>query len=177
MLKARQSPGWVAARHSDSRRGESRADGVLLDFGKPSVPARHQIDGLWVDAPSMEREIGDPALEVFKILTALNPADRRAHKSAAWASKRRGKNSNCGLPARAPKAASGRSSCWKARSWPSTRSKSWACAAKLVEELIELLKQKSGFLLLSTTDRNGLSTLCDVTLNITDRFVRELHCD
>ncbi len=56
---------------------ESRTEQVLLDFTRDQVTHRIQVDGLWHQLESMDRETGDGVLWVMKTLAALNPAERR----------------------------------------------------------------------------------------------------
>src|SRR5690606_7619969 len=58
----------------------AHADQIMLDYSKQGVAIRIRVDGLWEALPSMEREIGDPVLVIFKKLCSLNPTDRRSRQ-------------------------------------------------------------------------------------------------
>ncbi len=53
------------------------AEVIIMDFAQSGVTIRYMVDGAWHNAPAIEREKADPALESLKILCGLDPADRR----------------------------------------------------------------------------------------------------
>ena len=61
-----------------------RATSILLEYTAEAVQVRHQVDGVWHDQPPIDRDlVGDPVLEVFKTLAALDPADRRSKQAGS----------------------------------------------------------------------------------------------
>jgi type II secretory ATPase GspE/PulE/Tfp pilus assembly ATPase PilB-like protein len=77
LLSARQSPGLPTARRIISQGLAARASAILLDFLPNNVSVRYMIDGIWMPQEPLERETTEPALEALKLLSGLNPQDRR----------------------------------------------------------------------------------------------------
>ena len=84
LLTARQSPGYLHARELLYEAFSNRAGAVMLDYTQQSVAVRFQVDGVWHPGETMEREPGDMLLAVLKVISALNPNERRARQSGLF---------------------------------------------------------------------------------------------
>lgn len=60
------------------------AEVIVMDFSQSGVTIRYQVDGAWHNAPAVEREKADPALEALKLLCGLNPEDRRSKQEGKF---------------------------------------------------------------------------------------------
>ena len=70
-INARQSPGFLNAKTLIADIVDQRAEKVMMDFGQDEVAIRYQIDGVWHESESQDRETGDANLVVFKTLANL----------------------------------------------------------------------------------------------------------
>jgi type II secretory ATPase GspE/PulE/Tfp pilus assembly ATPase PilB-like protein len=84
LLTVRQSEAFIPSRELINDALRQRATHVMLDFTQTAVGVRYQIDGVWHDRSSMEREVVDPILVAFKLLAALNPQDRRSRQAGQF---------------------------------------------------------------------------------------------
>lgn len=84
LLAARQSAGLPIARKVLAQALNARASAILLDYTQTNVGLRYMIDGVWVPQEVMEREAADPVLESLKILSGLNPQDRRGRQEGKF---------------------------------------------------------------------------------------------
>ena len=77
LIRARQSPVFDFTGQMMLDAVNNRTDQILLDFTREAVGVRNQVDGLWHQMPTLDRETGDGVLWVLKTLANLNPAERR----------------------------------------------------------------------------------------------------
>ena len=179
LLTVRQNPGYIPARQTIFDALEHGADSLLLDFGAASVAVRHQIDGVWHNQQPIDRvQLGDPILTVWKTLAALNAAERRAKQSGAF-----------GVEVKKPKDVKETKYVCKITTQGTQGGERVALQLegkklnfksleeigmreKMVQQVEETLNQKKGFILFSALPAGGLSTLFDVALNASDRFMR-----
>lgn len=171
-LKARNMPGFLAAREAINKALARRGDGILLDYGRETVIVRHQVDGVWLESPNLERAAGDPMLEVFKTLAALNPADRRARQAGRFGVETGGNKFECKFNSQGTETGERAALLLENKKLPFKTLEDLGMRAKLVEQLGELAKRKESFLLFSSTPGNGQTTLLDLTLLSTDRYIR-----
>ena len=85
MISARQSPGFVPAKDIVADAIDRHGDKIMLDYAQDTVAVRYQIDGVWHEAESQDREAGDALLDVFKHLASLDP---RSVVNGNWATSR-----------------------------------------------------------------------------------------
>ena len=173
LLNARRSTGYLPARQAMFDAIEHKADSILFEFGAATVAVRHQIDGVWHNQQNLQRvEVGDPLLVVLKTIAALKPEERRAKQtgsfgletpSAKYAAKFISQGTQTGE--RAIVQFEGKKLTFKSLEELGMRE-------KLREQLDKVLHEKRGFVLFCTVPAGGLSTLYDVALNATDRYMR-----
>lgn len=171
-LKVRNMPGFLAARETIDAALKRRGDGVLLDYGRQTVAVRHQVDGVWIEAPNLERAYADPMLEVFKTLAALNPADRRGRQAGRFGVETGGVKYDCRFNSQGTETGERAVLLLDNKKLAFKTLEELGMRAKIAEQLLELAKRKEGFLLFASTPGNGQTTALDVTLLATDRYIR-----
>jgi len=61
-----------------------RADRIMLDYSKESVAGRYMIDGVWHNIEPRDRVTGDVMLVALKSLAGLKPDERRARQEGGF---------------------------------------------------------------------------------------------
>ena len=174
LLAARQAPGLRTAREILADALGFRATAIMMDFTAQAVTMNIMVDGVWLPREGMEREEADPALVALKLLSGLNPQDRKNRQEGAFAAEFK---------------SSQRFSATLATQGTSTGERAVVQFAekkirfknldelgmrpKMQEQLREMLALPKGFLLFSALPANGLRSSTAVLLHGTDRFTRE----
>lgn len=170
-IHARQHAAYMPSRELIDDALKQRASHVMLDYTPQSVGVRYQVDGVWHDRSSLEREPGDAILEVFKTLAALKVADRRSRQSgefglqadsAKFAAKITSQGTQTGErvllqfdPAKLPKLTLG----------------DLGMRDKMRDQLLEMMAPPGLFIFCSMPS-GGLTTTMDQVLSHTDRYMR-----
>ena len=170
-IKARQHVAYMPSRELVDDALQQRATHVMLDYTPQSVGVRYQVDGVWHDRSSLEREPGDAILEVFKTLAALKVADRRSRQggqfglqadSAKYTAKITSQGTQTGErvllqfdPAKLPKLALA----------------DLGMRDKMRDQLLEMIAPP-GLFVFCSMPAGGLTTTMDQLLSHTDRFMR-----
>jgi type II secretory ATPase GspE/PulE/Tfp pilus assembly ATPase PilB-like protein len=85
LIFARQSvPHYLAAKQVIADTVDRAAERVMLDFTRDAVTVRLDIDGVWHNVESREREEGDGLLVALKKICNLNPNERRARQEGKF---------------------------------------------------------------------------------------------
>jgi type II secretory ATPase GspE/PulE/Tfp pilus assembly ATPase PilB-like protein len=170
-IQARQHAAYMPSRELIDDALKQRATHVMLDYTPQSVGVRYQVDGVWHDRSSLERESGDGILEVFKTLAALKVADRRSRQggqfglqadSAKFTAKITSQGTQTGErvllqfdPAKLPKISLG----------------DLGMRDKMRDQLLEMMAPPGLFIFCSMPS-GGLTTTMDQVLSHTDRYMR-----
>ncbi len=174
LIRARQSPGYVTAKQIVADAVDARGEKIMLDFSAMAVNARHQIDGVWHDAESIDREEGDEMLVAIKTLANMNPEERKARQEGQVGAKYAGKKYFCSVVSQATKTGE-RVILNLADSKGNQFSKLEDTGMR--EPVIELLKahmlKENGVLLFSAMPGGGLTTTFTAAINSTDRLLRD----
>ncbi len=134
---------------------------------------RHQIDGVWQDQPSLEREmVGDPVLEVFKTLANLNPADRRSKQAGSLGVETSGGKYTCRITSQGTQTGERVLLQIEGKKLAFQTLEDLGMRQKMIDQLVELLGRKAGLFVFTSLPGGGLSTTIDVTFNSVDRFTR-----
>ena len=172
LLLARQSPGFVIAKDLIADVINKRGERVRLDFSQEGVAVRYQIDGVWHDSESFESEIGDVILAVLKTLANLDINERRKKQTGTFGAEyhdikyigrldsqrtRNGERVILGLDDGAHNF---------------NTLEDLGMREKLAAQFQEIMLADSGFLLISSLPDGGLTTTIDVSLEETDRLMR-----
>lgn len=172
LLTARQSPGFDPAVGLMSDALSHRARSMLLDFTQQSVAVRYEIDGVWQNGQSQEREVGDAVLGVYKTIAALNPAERRRRQQGEFKAKFGNVKYDCDLVSQGTKTGERAMLEFDDGSATFNRLDDLDMRDKLQEQVKELVDTKTGFLLFSAPPRQGLTATVNAALGSSDRFVR-----
>ncbi len=173
LLSARNSPGYLLVKDVLVDIFDRGCERMMLDFTKQAVNVRHEIDGMWHNGEAREREASDVMLAVMKTLANLNVKDRRNKQVGKFGAKYEGKTYLCTLISqgvatgeRVILSRSGKKQVFSDYSDLGMRE-------GLQEKWSELMALDQGLLILSTMPGGGLSTMTDVSLDETDRLMRD----
>jgi type II secretory ATPase GspE/PulE/Tfp pilus assembly ATPase PilB-like protein len=144
-----------------------------LEYSPEAVQVRHQIDGVWHEQPPLDRElVGDPVLEVFKTLAALNPAERRAKQAGALAIETSQAKYSCRLTSQGTQTGERVLLQVEGKKLAFKTFEELGMRQKMADQLVELLERKAGMFVFTSLPGGGLSTTIDVALGSVDRFTR-----
>ena len=173
LLTARENFGFLPARQLVADALQHRASSILLEYSAGGTQVRHQIDGVWHDQPPLEREmVGDPVLEVFKTLSALNPADRRQKQSGSFTVETSGGKYTCRITSQGTQTGERVLLQMEGKKLAFQSLEELGMRQKMIDQLSELLTHKAGMFAFASLPGGGLSTTVDVALNSVDRFTR-----
>lgn len=172
LLTARQLPGFVAAKDLVDDVIARDALAVMLDYTREAVALRYQIDGVWHNGESREREPGDQMLAVFKTLAACKPAERRAKQEGKFQAEARGRKLTAHLLSQGTPTGERVLLKLSDNKQYLKSFEELGMREKLREQLQELLDMPDGFILLSAPPGGGLSSLFNATLEECDRLLR-----
>ncbi len=173
LVVARQSPGFNVAKEIVSDAMGRRADKIMLDFSRDAVAVRYQIDGVWHDLESRDRETGDPMLAVFKKICNLDPEDRRSRQEGEFAAEHEGSTFNTTLISQGTKSGERAIVTFTVDKLTVRQLTETGMRDKMIEQVKEIAGRDQGFLILSSMPSGGLSTSLHATLKGTDRLMRD----
>src|SRR5262249_28184815 len=84
LMLAKQLPGFLYARQLVADAIDRRAEAVQLTYTTDSVVVHFIVDGMAHAAEPRDRVSGDSLLEVLKMISALNKAERRARQQGTF---------------------------------------------------------------------------------------------
>ncbi|HJW83244.1 MAG TPA: ATPase, T2SS/T4P/T4SS family, partial [Anaerolineae bacterium] len=171
LLTARQSPGYMPARVLLDDALQQRTTHVMLDYTPQSVGVRYQIDGVWHDRSAVERAEGDPVLEVLKGLAALKIEDRRSRQSGTFGIEAAKEKIACQITCQGTSTGERVLLQFEAKKIAFQSLDEIGMRTKTREQL-EVLLGQNGLLIFSSMPGGGLTTMIDVVLSNTDRFMR-----
>lgn len=150
-----------------------RADKILLDYTREAVGVRFQIDGLWHNCPSKDRQSGDALLVVFKMIAACNPNERRARQDGTFKSKVNKTKFACSLTTQGVK--TGERVVLGVRQLGKDAQKlpDLGIREKVVDKIKELVGSETGIVIFSAPPDSGLRTTWRGTLESVDKFTRD----
>ena len=171
LLTARQSPGFLTARELLYDGITHHAEGVMLDYSEAAVAVRYLIDGVWHNYAPRERLTADPMLAVMKTLAALNMNERRARQAGRFGMETAGEKSTCRITTQGTQTGERVILQIEFRKPRFETLDDLGMRPKMQEQLHDLL-QKSGFFLFASLPGDGLTTMIDTVLKVTDKFTR-----
>jgi len=173
LLTARHSPGYLFLKELLAHAIGRRAERILLDYTQQAVNVRHEIDGVWHPGDSSDRESGDVMLAVIKTLTNLDIKQRRRKQVGQFGAKFEGTSYLCQLVCQGTKSGE------RIILTLNHKHKDLASYAELgmreglQKKWEEIMFRDMGFAILSTLPGGGLTTITDVSLEETDRLMRD----
>jgi type II secretory ATPase GspE/PulE/Tfp pilus assembly ATPase PilB-like protein len=178
LIFARQSPAYLPAKQLIADLIDRRADRVMLDFTRDAVAVRLDIDGVWHNIESREREEGDAILVVFKKLGNLNPSERRARQEGMFGLTYKDKKYGGELLSQGTQGGE-RVIIKVDRGTKGLETlEELGMREKPRQQLKEMLSGEAGggLILISAMPAGGMSTLWSAALRSTDRLLRDFVC-
>jgi type II secretory ATPase GspE/PulE/Tfp pilus assembly ATPase PilB-like protein len=174
LITARQSPGYLIVKELVANMVDKRVDRVIIEFTQQSVVERDHIDGVWHNGETRDRESGDVMLAVIKTLAGLDMNERRKKQVSRFGAGYNGTKYICPVTTQGVKTGErvvidllgGRREQFDTLEELGMRD-------KLAERWLELLGTGKGLFILSAMPAGGLTTATDVSLNQTDRLMRD----
>jgi type II secretory ATPase GspE/PulE/Tfp pilus assembly ATPase PilB-like protein len=173
LLSARNSPGYLILKDLIADLAERRSERVLLDFTQQAVNVRHEIDGVWHNGEARDRESSDVMLAVMKTLANLEVKERRKKQAGKFGAKFDGHTYLCPLSSQG--VATGERVVMSLRG-EQQRFGSYADLGMregLHRQWAEFMAGEQGILVFSALPEGGLTTLINVSLEETDRLMRD----
>jgi type II secretory ATPase GspE/PulE/Tfp pilus assembly ATPase PilB-like protein len=172
-LAARQSLGFNEARRVMAETLGRRATAAMLEFGQQQVDVRYMIDGVWHNDEPQTREVCDPMLESLKLLCGLNPQERQARQKGAFTANYDSIDYAAAVTAQGTATGERIVIQFESEKVQFKTLDDLGMRPKMQEQLLGLLAQRQGFVLLSAMPASGLRSTTNVVLQKTDRFTRE----
>jgi general secretion pathway protein E len=172
LLSARQAPGFPACGELLHQALTQGAGGIMLDFSREATAIRYQVDGVWGEVQTRDRESGDAILAVMKTLSALNPAERTARQKGSFGAEHEKKRYVCKFTSQGIKTGERALVQFDDGVAQKARLIDIGMRQKMQDDLKALLGQKRGLVLVSAPPGGGLTTLMAATVGAVDRFMR-----
>ncbi len=173
LLSARNSPGYLLLKDLVADMSKRRSERVLLDFSQQGVAVKHEIDGMWHNGEVVDRESGDVMLAVMKTLSNLDVRERRKKQEGKFAAKYEGNSYLCPLTAQGVKTGERVIMYLRGEKQTFDTYSDLGMREGLQEKWSELMHADQGLLIFSTLPGGGLTTLIDVSIEETDRLMRD----
>jgi len=172
LLLARQSEGFLPAREVLADALQRRAESLMLDYSAQAVAVRFEIDGVWHNGEPRNREEADAALAVMKMIASLNPAERRARQQGTFGAKWANVKYTAQLLSQGTKTGERVLIRFDDGSQRFKKLADVGMRDKLQEQVLELLKSPTGFVIFSSPPRGGLTAMLNSSIGSADRFTR-----
>lgn len=172
LILARQLPGFLYARQLLADAIDRRSEAVHLVYTQESVAVHFVVDGFPHAAEPRDRVSGDSLLEVMKMISALNKAERRAKQQGTFGVDYAGAKRTVRLVSQGTQTGERVVVELDDGGMKNKRLPDLGMSEKLLEPLREVLDRKNGLVILSSPPDGGLTTLLSGTLLSMDRFMR-----
>jgi type II secretory ATPase GspE/PulE/Tfp pilus assembly ATPase PilB-like protein len=175
LIGARQSPGFAVAGGQLAHALATRANQVLLDFTPAAMAMRYQVDGIWENLPPLDRPTGDAMLEALKTVAGMNPKERRAVQTALLSISQGRDKYEVAIHSQGVASGERVLLTLRPKKLPFQSIAALGMREKLVEQFRSQLNDVGGLILVSAPKGEGLTTSWQLTLETSDRFVRDFH--
>jgi len=172
-ILARQMPGFVTAKELIAGAIDNRAEKAMLDYARESVSLRYQVDGVWHDGDEQELESATAALGILKKLANADPAERKARQEGVFEASYKGEKFTCPLISQGTKTGERVIVHLEGIGSPFKSLDELGMREGMIERFKDLMLADNGFLVLSAVPSGGLSTLLNMALRSTDRYLRD----
>ncbi|HYO24268.1 MAG TPA: ATPase, T2SS/T4P/T4SS family, partial [Lacipirellulaceae bacterium] len=173
LLTARQSPGYLLVKELVADMATRRIDRTLLEYGPQAALIKHEIDGVWHNGEARDRESADVMLAVMKTLANLDAKERRKKQDGKFAATFESKKYM--FPLTSQGVANGERVVIT-RLFDKGRPKTYdelGMREGIKEQWEEIMSRDKGLVIFSTMPQGGLTTLADVSIEETDRLMRD----
>lgn len=173
LILARQNDGFVAAKGVVADAFDRRGTKVMLETEPEQVTVRYQIDGVWHEADPLEREEGDPVIEVFKRVANCNPEEQRKRQTGEFAIAYQDHKSRVSLVAQGTKTGERTILNMITDGLAFDSLEEAGMRPGMQDQLKQLLAEPEGILLFTSVPAGGLSTTVALAGKMTDRYLRD----
>jgi type II secretory ATPase GspE/PulE/Tfp pilus assembly ATPase PilB-like protein len=173
LLTARQSPGYLLVKDLVADMSTRRCDRTLLEYGPQAVVVKNEIDGVWHNGEARDRESADVMLAVMKTLANLDAKERRKKQEGKFGAVYDGKKMM--FPVSCQGIANGERVVLS-RVFDKGRPHTYEAIGLregLKEQWEEIMARDKGLVIFSAMPGGGLTTLTDVSIEETDRLMRD----
>ncbi|MFV2065392.1 MAG: GspE/PulE family protein [Pirellulales bacterium] len=172
LLLARQSPGYVTLKDLLADLVHERGDAVMLDRRADSVAVRYQVDGIWHNNEARDPETGEFLIGVMKTLSSLDQNERRKKQTGTFGAKMDAGKFTCRVTCQGTEAGERVVVKLDEGKHSFETLESLGMRSKMRERFLEMIGGDRGFVLFSSLPSGGLTTTVDVSLEETDRLLR-----
>ncbi len=173
LLTARHSPGYLLVKDLVVEMIQRRSDKTLLEYTKETVNVRHEIDGVWHAAEARDRESGDVMLAVIKTLANLDIKQRSQKQIGQFGAKHEEKSFLCSVASQGVSTGERVVLTFQGKQRAFHSYADLGMREALQKKWGELMALDQGLLILATLPSGGLTTITDVSLEETDRLMRD----
>ena len=173
LLSARNSPGYLLLKDLVADMSRRRVERVMLDFTQQGVGVKHEIDGMWHNGEVTDRESGDVMLAVMKTLANLDVHERRKKQEGKFGAKYEGRDYLCPLTSQGVKTGERVVMYLQGKKQTFDSYNDLGMREGLQKKWGELMAADQGFVIMSSLPGGGLTTLTDVSIEETDRLMRD----
>lgn len=173
LITARHSPGYLLLKDVIVDMVGRRSDRLMLDFTKQAVSVRHEIDGVWHPGEARDRESSDVMLAVIKTLANLDVKDRRSKQQGQFGAKYDGKTYLCPVVTQGVSTGERVVISRIGEKQHLTHYTDLGMREGLQKQWGDIMASDAGLVILSTLPGGGLTTIINVSLEETDRLMRD----
>ncbi len=174
LITARQSPGYLLVKELVADMATRRSERLVLDYTQSGVGVKHLVDGVWQNGETRDRESGDVMLAVMKQLANLDITERRKKQEGKFAAKYEGVNYLCPFVSQGVQ--TGERVLMELLGGAQAKLLTYddlGMREKIKDQWSQLMALDDGILVIAAPPEGGLTTLTDVSLQETDRLMRD----
>lgn len=172
LYNAKQSAGFWPVSELVAEAITQRADGILMDLNPEQTTVRFELDGVWHEREPVDAELGLEMMTAVKTLSGVKVEDRRNRQVGKVAVEFKGQKLTGKLTSQGTKSGERVVLQFEKGKSPFKTYDDIGMPIKLQEKLRNVMRSEKGLVLFSALPAHGLSTLIDVTLTNTDRYMR-----
>ena len=173
LLAAKQSPAFPIAGGLISHAITQRGDRIMLDYGKAGVGVKFEVDGIWMNVDPRDRQSGDAMLAVFKKIAHLKAEERRSRQEGRFGAEGDFGKYVCHFTSQGVKTGERVLIKLQPKKKKFDSIEELGIRESMRSRFKDLVNQDQGFGILSTVPGGGLSTVWNLALSVSDRFVRD----
>jgi type II secretory ATPase GspE/PulE/Tfp pilus assembly ATPase PilB-like protein len=173
LILARQSPGFLTAKEVIADVLDRRGEAAMLDYSAQGASVKYQIDGVWHDLPLRDRASADPLLAVLKKVAGRNETERRAKQEGKFGVEYKGLKYDAKIVSQGVETGERAVLSLDDKKVTFTSFAELGMRDKLVDQVKELIGRQQGFVVFSALSGGGFSTLFNVALRESDRYMRD----
>jgi general secretion pathway protein E len=174
LAKAEESEQYISAKELIYDALQRRTTDIHLEPTPELLQVRYRIDGMLQPAEPFDRATGDAVLNIFKVLSGMNIAERRKPQDGSFAAKVEGREIDFRVATSGTKGGEKMVLRILDTGATVTNLDEAGMRPKMVQQLRELLQQQNGMILFAGPTGSGKSTTLYACLRDIDRFLRNV---